>query len=133
MSQPPITLSRVDAQRIEALLEKMAASDVVMALEDELLRANLVAPQDVPDNVVTMNSRVRCKEEVSGREYALTLVYPDQAGTPDTVSVLAPVGAALLGLSIGQSIDWPGPGGKPLRLTILSIEYQPEASGDYQL
>lgn len=133
MSQPPITLSRVDAQRLEALLEKVPVSDVAMALEEELLRANLVAPQEVPDNVVTMNSRVRCKEEVSGREYALTLVYPDQASNPETVSVLAPVGAALLGLSVGQSIDWPGPGGKPLRLSILAIEYQPEAAGDYQL
>ena len=59
MSQPPITLSRVDAQRLEALLEKVPASDVAMALEEELLRANLVAPQDVPDNLVTMNMRAR--------------------------------------------------------------------------
>lgn len=132
MNQPPITVSRVDLQRIEALLEKAPESEVVEALEQELLRATLVAPADMPPHVVTMNSRVRCREEVSGREYTLTLVYPQDAG-PGKVSVLAPIGAALLGLSVGQSIDWPGPGGKPLRVSILEIEYQPEAAGDIQL
>ncbi len=132
MNQPPITVSRVDVQRIEALLAQAAENDVVDALEQELLRATLVAPAEVPPQVVTMNSRVRCREEVSGREYTLTLVYPQEAG-PGKVSVLAPIGAALLGLSVGQSIDWPGPGGKPLRVSILAIEYQPEAAGDFHL
>jgi regulator of nucleoside diphosphate kinase len=47
------------------------------------------------------------------------------------VSILAPVGTALLGLSVGQHIDWPMPGGKQLKLTLLEVEYQPEAAGEY--
>ncbi|MEY1662900.1 nucleoside diphosphate kinase regulator [Isoalcanivorax beigongshangi] len=131
-NKPPITVSRLDAQRLEALLSRAPDSDVVDALEQELLRATLVPAAEMPDTVVTMNSRVKCREEVGGREYTLTLVYPDEAG-PSKVSVLAPVGAALLGLSVGQSIDWPGPGGKPLRMKILELEYQPEAAGDREL
>ncbi|MCK0537111.1 nucleoside diphosphate kinase regulator [Alcanivorax quisquiliarum] len=132
MNQPPIIVSRLDVQRIEAILGDAADLDVADALEQELLRATLVAPADVPPDVVTMNSRVRCREEVSGREYTLTLVYPQDVGQ-GKVSVLAPVGAALLGLSVGQSIEWPGPGGKPLKMHILELEYQPEAEGDYKL
>lgn len=132
MNQPPIIVSRLDVQRIEAILGDAADLDVADALEQELLRATLVAPADVPPDVVTMNSRVRCREEVSGREYTLTLVYPQDVGQ-GKVSVLAPVGAALLGLSVGQSIEWPGPGGKPLKMHILELEYQPEAAGDFKL
>ena len=60
---------------------------------------------------------------------SLTLVYPQDNG-PERVSILAPVGAALLGLSVGQSIDWPAPNGKILKLEILAVEYQPEANGE---
>jgi len=60
---------------------------------------------------------------------SLTLVYPQDNG-PERVSILAPVGAALLGLSVGQSIDWPAPNGKTLKLEILAVEYQPEANGE---
>ena len=63
----------------------------------------------------------------------LTLVYPDQAGRPGTISVLAPVGMALIGLKVGQSINWQGPAGRPLRLKIIDVVYQPEANGDFHL
>ncbi|WP_101674698.1 nucleoside diphosphate kinase regulator [Alloalcanivorax mobilis] len=132
MLPPPITVSSLDVSRLEPLLEKLA-DDASADLEEELLRATVVAPAAVPANVVTMNSRVRCREQSSGREWAVTLVYPRDIGRPDCVSVLAPVGAALLGLSVGQSIDWPGPNGRTLRLSILEIEYQPEAAGDFDL
>ncbi len=79
----------------------------------------------------TMNSTVRCREESSGKEYTLTLVYPEDVAGEGKVSILAPVGTALLGLTIGQTIDWPAPSGKTLKLTLLEIEYQPEAAGDY--
>ncbi|MCY1496523.1 Regulator of nucleoside diphosphate kinase [compost metagenome] len=92
----------------------------------------MVGLDEVPAGVVTMNSRVHCRDDNSGKEYHLTLVYPEHAGTEGTVSILAPVGSALLGLSVGQHIDWPAPGGKTLKLTLLAVEYQPEAAGEYQ-
>ena len=80
-----------------------------------------------------MNSTVRFIDEASEREFVLTLVYPEQAGRPGTISILAPVGIALLGLKVGQSINWQGPQGRPLKLKIMDIVYQPEASGDFHL
>ncbi|WP_034053306.1 nucleoside diphosphate kinase regulator, partial [Pseudomonas aeruginosa] len=101
------------------------------ALEAELSRAQVVGHDEIPPGVVTMNSTVRCREESSGKEYTLTLVYPEDVAGEGKVSILAPVGTALLGLTIGQTIDWPAPSGKTLKLTLLEIEYQPEAAGDY--
>jgi regulator of nucleoside diphosphate kinase len=100
-------------------------------LQAELDRADVVGHDEVPAGVVTMNSRVHCREESSGKDYHLTLVYPQGAGNEGTVSILAPVGSALLGLSVGQHIDWTAPNGKVLKLTLLAVEYQPEAAGEY--
>lgn len=132
-TQPPIIITRTDLQRLEAMLERLETfSTTAEALEQELTRAQVVALSEIPAGVVTMNSRVHCREEASGKDYHLTLVFPEQAGGEGTVSVLAPVGCALLGLSVGQHIDWPAPGGKILKLTLLAVEYQPEAAGAYQ-
>ena len=106
----------------------------MLALQDELDRAEqVVSHEEVPAGVVTMNSRVHCRDEVSGKDYHLTLVYPKDAGAEGTVSILAPMGSALLGLSVGEQIDWPVPGGKTLKLKLLEVEYQPEAAGDFDL
>lgn len=103
------------------------------ALEAELDRAEVVAPTAVPPEVVTMNSRVRFLDEDTGQQHEATLVYPFQANVSEwRISVLAPVGAALLGLSIGQSIAWPMPGGATKRLRVVSVLYQPEAAGEFQ-
>lgn len=132
-AQPPIIITRADLQRLEALLEQLDDFDATAeALEAELSRAQVVGHTEVPAGVVTMNSRVHCREESSGKDYHLTLVFPEDAGGEGKVSILAPVGSALLGLSVGQQIDWPGPAGKPLKLTLLAVEYQPEAAGAYQ-
>ncbi|MNE54786.1 Regulator of nucleoside diphosphate kinase [compost metagenome] len=78
-----------------------------------------------------MNSRVHCREESSGKDYHLTLVYPQDANADEgRISILAPVGSALLGLKVGQHIDWPAPGGKTLKLTLLEVESQPVNGGD---
>lgn len=131
-TSPPITVTRLDLQRLERLLDGLDDfGPAAAALEAELSRAQVVGLDEVPPGLVTMNSSVRCREEGSGKEYQLTLVYPEQAGGEGCVSILAPVGTALLGLSIGQSIDWPAPGGKTLKLTLLDITYQPEAAGEY--
>ncbi|TBU71556.1 nucleoside diphosphate kinase regulator [Pseudomonas daroniae] len=131
-STPSITITRLDLQRLEQLLDSLDDfGPIAEALQAELDRAEVVGHDQVPAGVVTMNSRVHCREEGSGKDYHLTLVYPQDAGGEGKVSVLAPVGTALLGLSVGQHIDWPAPGGKQLKLTLLAVEYQPEAAGEY--
>jgi regulator of nucleoside diphosphate kinase len=131
-SAPAITITRLDLQRLERLLDSLEDfGPGAEALEKELARAQVVGHDEIPAGVVTMNSRVHCREESSGKDYHLTLVYPQDAGGDGTVSILAPVGSALLGLSVGQHIDWPAPGGKQLKLTLLAVEYQPEAAGEY--
>lgn len=128
---PPITITRLDLQRLEKMLDSLEAfSPTAEALERELGRAEVVGLDEVPPGVVTMNSTAHCREEASGKEYHLTLVYPQEAGREGSVSVLAPVGCALLGLSVGQTIDWALPGGKTLQLSLLGVDYQPEAAGE---
>lgn len=134
-TQPAIIITRRDAERIESLLERAAAqaSPGVERLQDELLRAQVVAPDEVPGDVVTMNSTVRFRIEGTSKEFSLKLVYPHDAdGTAEKVSILAPIGSALLGLREGQAIDWPMPGGTTAKVRILEVVDQPERRGDYQ-
>lgn len=134
-ARPPLLVSRLDAERIEALLEQPAFQALdTRALQDELARAEVVAPDQLPGDIISMNSvaQVRVEDAASGNhEYELTLVYPREAD-PDAhkVSILAPVGSALLGLRVGDAIDWPMPGGRTARLHVLAVRYQPEAAGD---
>jgi regulator of nucleoside diphosphate kinase len=132
--RPKIILSATDAERLERLLESLpdSAFPGKAELEAELARADILETKDMPPNVVTMNSTVRFKVASSSEEFCLTLVYPkDVDHTGGTISILAPVGSALLGLSEGDEIEWPKPGGGTLRVHIDEILYQPERSGDY--
>jgi len=97
-------------------------------------RANMCAPEAMPHDVVTMNSTVKFRELKSGEIRVRTLVYPAQMTDSATqLSVLAPVGAALLGLRVGDSIHWTLPGGTTTDLEVLELLYQPEAAGDFML
>lgn len=129
-NQPPIVLSSLDLERLERLLDSTSYKHLpgIDALRRELDRATVVQPTEVPPDVVTMNSTVRFVDEVTGSNFELSLVYPNSAGMPGTVSIMAPIGSALLGLSVGQSISWQVPGGRELQLRILEIAQQPEAS-----
>lgn len=131
-SSPAIVVSRLDSQRIEALLEDAGKRGIdTSALERELARADVVEPAQMPADVISMNSTARFRDVNSGDERELTLVYPrDATGEAGRVSILAPIGSALLGLRIGQRIDWPLPGGRTATLEVLSIQYQPEAAGE---
>ncbi len=128
---PGITISTLDYERLSALLAGEAGhSPVGRALEAELDRADIVEPEQLPANVVTMNSRVRFHLG-NGVMRELTLVFPrDADGSADRISILAPVGCILLGLSVGQSMDWPLPDGGHTVVTIDGISYQPEAAGE---
>lgn len=132
---PAILISSRDMQKLEQLLDSLpphSAVDIDL-LRAELERAQVFDPEDMPADVVTMNSRVRFKVEPSGKEYELSLVYPrDINGGSDQISILAPVGSALLGLRVGQQIEWPGVHGKPIRVRIVDVLYQPEREGEYR-
>jgi len=121
-AKPKIVISSLDAERLEKLLESLPhnAFPGKDALEAELARADVVA----------MNSTVRFQVESSKEEFTLTLVYPkDLDSSGSKISILAPVGSALLGLSQGDTIEWPKPGGGLLHVRIEEITYQPERSG----
>lgn len=132
-----LVVTEPDLLRLSRLIVSQAAGRNAREceqLENELARADVVAPREVPPDVITMNSRARLVDEDTGEEQELTLVYPRDADlSKNRISVLAPVGAALLGLSVGQSIEWPLPHGGTRRLRVLAISYQPEAAGDYHL
>ncbi|MGL4428159.1 MAG: nucleoside diphosphate kinase regulator [Silvania sp.] len=135
MSRPTIIINELDAERIDRLLEQpaFASLPVAEALNAELDRAQMCAPQDMPHNVVTMNSQVRFRDLTTGEERTRTLVYPNQMTDSATqLSVLAPVGAALIGLRTGDTIHWELPGGTSTHLEVLELIFQPEAAGEYQ-
>jgi regulator of nucleoside diphosphate kinase len=128
-----IVISSLDLERIEGLLDQPLHRDAAgfASLRSELARAHVLDPAEMPGDVVTMNSTAIVEDEASGGRREISLVYPREAdGAAGKVSVLAPVGSAMLGLRIGQSIDWQVPGGRALRLRIAGLSYQPEASGE---
>lgn len=132
-TKPPITLSSLDVDRIEALLAALPSSAFPGkdGLQAEIDRADIVAPEEMPPSVVTMNSTVQFAIVETGKEFVLSLVYPrDMDGSADKISILAPVGSALLGLAVGDELAWPGPGGKAMTVQVKEIVYQPESSGE---
>ena len=134
MSLPQIVLTEQDSDRLTRLLDSLpyARREGVGALEDELARAEVVAAANLPRDVVTMNSRVVFADLETGKRSEVLLVYPhDVAKFKDggAISVLAPVGSALLGLRVGQSIDWRMPSGKLKRLRVLEVGGQPSSEG----
>jgi regulator of nucleoside diphosphate kinase len=97
-------------------------------LQREFDRAIVVSSEAVPGDVATMNSRGLYVDETTGERRSVTIVYPlDADASKGMVSVLAPVGAALLGLSIGQAIEWEFPNGSRRRLGVEDVTYQPES------
>lgn len=130
-----IVLTSRDMDRLEALLQSLPANSFPgkAALEAELVRAEIVPPEKIPPDVVTMNSTVKFVITNTGKEFSLTLVYPKDAGQPDSVSVLAPVGSALLGLSVGDELEWPIPGSATATVRVIEVVYQPERAGELHL
>lgn len=105
----------------------------IKALEDELARACILPANEIPEDVITMHSKVVLKELETGEEMTYTLVYPDDADlAAEKISVLAPVGTAILGYRAGDVVDWPVPNGV-VRLRVERVLYQPEATGDFEL
>ena len=134
MTRPAIIINEFDAERIDRLLEQpaYANSPVANALNDELDRAQMCAPEDMPHDVVSMNSQVKFRDLITGEERVRTLVFPaNMTDSATQLSVMAPVGAALLGLRTGSTIHWELPGGTSTHLEVLELLYQPEAAGEF--
>lgn len=128
---PPIMLSTDDFQRLANLVSASATSapEVSEYLADELDRATVLAPFDIAPDVVRMNARVVFVDEKTGQSRTVTLVYPHDADlSKGRISVLTPIGAALLGLSPAQTIEWPSPGGTMETLIVLDV-MNPETTG----
>lgn len=126
---PQIYLTQEDLDRLLKLVE--LPGNRWEMLERELVRATVVPRENIPADVVTMNSRVVFENETTGERREVTLVYPGNSDIDaGKISVLVPVGTALLGLRVGQSIDWELPGGEKQRFRIVKVPFQPEAAGE---
>ena len=121
-----ILITKLDKYRLEQTLSK--TNDFI--LNHELNRAIIVDPQQIDNNVITMNSIV--KINCDDRLRKVQLVYPEKVKDEHTVSVLSALGTAILGYRSEQVIDWNLPSGQK-RIAIQELLYQPEASGDYHL
>lgn len=134
MTSRGIDITDRDMKRLRELLEtarrfnshSRAALD---QLETELERAQVVASDQIPADVITMHSTARLIDVETGEEMVYTLVYPHEADIDQhRISVLAPIGIAILGYRVGDSLEWQVPEGLS-RLKVKEVIYQPEASG----
>jgi regulator of nucleoside diphosphate kinase len=130
-----IAITEFDFERLEKLVDRLRTRDnlltVADALEGELDRAEIVDPRAVPPDVVTMNSEATVRDLGTGDVEQLRVVFPASAAPrKGAISVLAPLGLALLGAHAGDEVTWDVPGGTR-RLRVERVTYQPEASGRY--
>lgn len=138
MLQGAIQVTSFDMDRLFAMIEQLRKNGFpeqnnLARLEDELARSDEVDSEQIAADVVTMNSRVLLRDEASGHEMQCTLVFPvDADASTNRISVVAPLGTAILGYRVGDVIDWNMPGGVR-QYKILKIDYQPEAAGDFHL
>lgn len=132
----PIHITSQDKQRLEDLLAEVAVSHPrkrgdLNALLEELKRAVIVDPREIPSDLITMNSRADLLDLESGETLTFTLVFPADANVEEgKISVLAPIGAAMLGYRVEDEFKWNVPAGVR-RMRVTRVEYQPEAAGDF--
>jgi len=138
MDHRTIYITEYDLKRLSALIEEAESSDsqdknYLAQLQEELDQADIVAPGDIPKDVITMNSRVCLVDLDTQEEERYTLVFPQDAEISEgKISVLAPIGTAMLGYRVGAVFQWKVPGGER-KLKVKEILYQPEAAGDFHL
>lgn len=140
MERRDIYITEFDLNRLTELLGvwqtfkgSKSTSIHLEGLSEELDRAHIVAPKDIPPDVVTMNSRVRLSDTSKEEDLVYTLVFPrDADAEAGKISILAPIGTAILGYKVGDIIEWPVPLGIR-KVKIEEVLYQPEAAGDFHL
>lgn len=140
VEEATIYITETDKQRLEKFIEKAGEQDggganqeYLRRLEQELEQAVVIPSEEVPGDVITMRSRVRLSDLNTGESIVYTLVFPSEAKFEEgKISVLAPIGTAMLGYRVGSIIEWQVPSGLR-RLKVEEILYQPEAAGDFNL
>ena len=131
-----IYITSQDKQRLEELLAEVSVSDPrqrgdLKLLEEELRRAVIVEPKEIPGDVITMNSRAELIDLDTRETVTFTLVFPrDSNVEEEKISVLAPIGAGMLGYRIGDEFEWRVPDGVR-HMKVTNVHYQPEAAGDF--
>ena len=132
----PIYVTSQDKQRLQDLLAEAQVADPrqqgdLKSLAEELRRAMIVEPDEVPADVITMNSRADLIDLDTRETLTFTLVFPPEANVDEEkISVLAPIGAGMLGYRVGDTFEWQVPQGVR-RMKVAKVHYQPEASGDW--
>ena len=136
--QTTIYVTELDYNRLNGLIDRTRERngidrEYLNKLEAELDRAEVVDTKDIPRDVITMRSKVRLKDLVSGESNTYSLVFPTEADFSEgKISVLAPIGTAILGYRQGDTIEWSVPSGLR-KLKVEEVLYQPETAGDHNL
>lgn len=126
LEEQPIMVGRTDLERLTALLRAAQADDVDERLGEELERAIIVPSTEIPPDIVAMNSRVTFVDVATGASSTVVLVYPHEAdAAAGRLSVFAPMGAALLGLAVGQSITWDLPNRRTRVIRVTAVDRAP--------
>jgi regulator of nucleoside diphosphate kinase len=134
MNQPSIFITTKDAVKLRKLIRKAyhsdyRGSDYLKKLAEEIEKASVVQPDQIPSDVITLNSTARLVDQETNEEMIYTLVFPEDAEvTQGKISILAPIGTAMLGYKAGDTFEWDTPGGKRI-IRVKEILYQPEAAG----
>lgn len=137
MQERRIYMTSMDYKRLSGIVRALKSSrsgkgPQLESLSHDLENAVIVSPADIPANVVTMNSTVRFIDLSTGEEQTYTIVFPADADMEKKrISVFAPIGSALIGESVGNTVSCLTPKGE-VRLKVCEVVYQPEASGVYQ-
>ncbi|HNW56171.1 MAG TPA: nucleoside diphosphate kinase regulator [Bacteroidales bacterium] len=133
-----IILSKLDFSRIMDSIKKAKLTNSINAAEAEILlnelnSAKVVEPQEIPVDVVTMNSIVKISFLNTNKVISFQIVYPDKANIKENkISIFSPIATALIGYKVSDEIEWIVPAGLT-KIKIDEIIYQPEASGDFDL
>lgn len=135
MSRGKIIITQIDLNHLHDVIYQAEHSGYrnnyhINQLKKELERVAIIAPQNNPDGVITMNSTVLLNDLENGECLQLTLRYPEDVQSKNEVSVLAPIGCAMLGNCVGDEFEWDVPDGK-VRFRVERVLYQIETAGVY--
>jgi regulator of nucleoside diphosphate kinase len=135
MNRPSTFLTTKDVEKLRDLIREAyhteyRGSDYLKLLSAEMEKASVVDPDQIPADVITLNSTARLIDQDTDEEMVYTLVFPEDADpSQGKISILAPIGTAMLGYKVGDTFEWDTPGGKRI-IHVREVLYQPETSGD---
>tara|TARA_B100000614_G_scaffold155042_1_gene137330 strand:- start:4954 stop:5367 length:414 start_codon:yes stop_codon:yes gene_type:complete len=133
-----ILVTEFDLTRLERLVDMCWGCEGfdeknLEALQKKISNCIVVPPEFIPDSIITMNSTFTVENEASGEKKTYTLVFPEDADIKgNKISILAPIGIAILGHKVGESIEWTAPSGLK-KMTFIDIHYQPETCGQFNM